>query len=359
MTAVRPVLIVGNDGGTNIGASLLRAANALGIPAELTDARSAYDAPRAVARFNWWVRGRRPTRLGAFSESVAKRWRNDPPSTVIAAGLAPLDARALADARHHGIPTAVYLTDDPWNPAFRSQWFLDALPLYDRVFTPRRSNIPDLIRHGCRSVEFLPFGFDQELFFPDPPSASEASRYAADVFFAGGADNERRPFLAALLANGVEVALYGDYWERFAETRPVTRGHGSPKELRHAIAASKVCLGLVRRANRDGHAMRSIEVPAAGGCFVVERTREHEDIFGADGEAVTYFDDIDGMVRETRRLIADEPLRHRLATRAREIVERGHFTYEDRLRTLIGKTNHGFGEAPSAKPRASSLEAAP
>ena len=125
------------------------------------------------------------------------------------------------------------------------------------------------------------------------------SRYAADVFFAGGADNERRPFLAALVANGFDVALYGDYWERFAETRPVTRGHGSPKELRHAIAASKVCLGLVRRANRDGHAMRSIEVPAAGGCFLVERTREHEDIFGPDGEAVTYFDDIEGMVRET------------------------------------------------------------
>ncbi len=141
---------------------------------------------------------------------------------------------------------------------------------------------------------FLPFGFDPELFFPDPPAATEVSRYAADVFFAGGADNERRPFLAALVANGFDVALYGDYWERFAETRPVTRGHGSPKELRHAIAASKVCLGLVRRANRDGHAMRSIEVPAAGGCFLVERTGEHEEIFGPDDEAVTYFDDIDG-----------------------------------------------------------------
>ena len=338
MTAVDPILIVGNEGGTNIGASLLRAANALGIPAELADARSAYDAPRAVARFNWWVRGRRPTRLGAFSASVTERWRQSPPSSVIAAGLAPLDARALADARRHGIPTTVYLTDDPWNPAFKSQWFLDALPLYDRVFTPRRSNVADLIRHGCRSVEFLPFGFDQDLFFPDPPPADEASRYAADVFFAGGADKERRPFLAALVANGVDVALYGDYWERFAETRHVTRGHGSPKELRHAIAASKVCLGLVRRANRDGHAMRSIEVPAAGGCFLVERTREHEDIFGPDGDAVTYFDDIEGMVRETRRLLEDGARRERLRARALDVIARGQFTYEDRLRTLMGQT---------------------
>jgi spore maturation protein CgeB len=340
--AVGRLLIVGNDGGTNIGASLLRAACALGIPATLADARKAYDAPRAIARFNWWVRGRRPTRLTAFSESVAEGWRNERPSTVIAAGLAPLDARALGDARERGIPTTVYLTDDPWNPAFKSQWFLDALPLYDRVFTPRRSNVADLVRHGCRSVEFLPFGFDRELFFPDPPPAADVSRYAADVFFAGGADSERRPFLAALVAHGFDVALYGDYWERFAETRPVTRGHGGPKELRHAIAASKVCLGLVRRANRDGHAMRSIEVPAAGGCFLVERTREHLDIFGPDGDAVTYFDDIDGMVRETRRLIEDEPRRERLRARALDVITRGQFTYEDRLRTLIAQA----GQAP-------------
>ena len=52
VTVTAPLFIVGNDGGTNIGASLMRAASALGIPAELADARAAYDAPRAVARFN-------------------------------------------------------------------------------------------------------------------------------------------------------------------------------------------------------------------------------------------------------------------------------------------------------------------
>jgi hypothetical protein len=335
MTA-ESVLIVGNDGGTNIGASLFRGARALAIPAELADARAAYDAPRAVARFNWWVRGRRPTRLSAFSRTMVERWRAKRPSRIVAAGLVPLDARALEDARARGIPTAVYLTDDPWNPAFKSQWFLDALPLYDHVFTPRRSNIADLARHGCRSVNFLPFGFDPELFFPDPPSGVDFPHYEADVFFAGGADDERRPFLTALLAQGFRVALYGDYWDRYVETRPVTRGHGGPKTLRHAIAASKVCLGLVRRANRDGHAMRSIEVPAAGGCFLAERTPEHEDIFGPDGEAVTYFSDIDAMVREARRLIDDASRRARLRARALEIITEGHFTYADRLQTLMG-----------------------
>ena len=85
--------------------------------------------------------------------------------------------------------------------------------------------------------------------------------------------------------------------------------------------------------------MRSIEVPAAGGCFLAERTSEHEDIFGPDGEAVTYFDDIDGMVCETLRLIEDAPRRERLRARARQIVADGHFTYQDRLQTLMGLTD--------------------
>ena len=81
-------------------------------------------------------------------------------------------------------------------------------------------------------------------------------------------------------------------------------------------------------------------------------------MFGPDGDAVTYFDDIDGMVRETRRLIEDQPRRERLRARVLDVIARGKFTYEDRLRTLIGQTNPGFAEASSPKTHASSLESA-
>jgi glycosyltransferase involved in cell wall biosynthesis len=254
---------------------------------------------------------------------------------LIATGLAPIEAATLRAARDRGIPTAVFLTDDPWNRAFRSEWFLEALPHYDRVFTPRRSNLADLCAHGCRAVDYLPFGYDPELFFPDPPPDDDRERFVCDVFFAGGADRERRPFIAALVAAGLSVGLYGDYWERFPETRPIARGHAAPRELRHAIAAARVCLGLVRRANRDGHAMRSIEVPAAGGCFLVEHTAEHEEMFGADGQAVMYFEDEAGMVRAARQLVGDAALRGRLAEAARHIIVSGRFTYRDRLLTLL------------------------
>jgi hypothetical protein len=339
MTPGPPILIVGHDGGTNIGRSLIQAAHALGREAELADSAAAYAAPRAIARVNWWLRGRRPTHLRAFSAGVRDRCRRMQPSVMIATGLAPIDAVTLRDIRAQGVTTVNFLTDDPWNPAFRSTWFLDALPFYDRVFSPRRSNIADLVRHGCSSVDYLPFGFDPALFFPEAPPVADRARYSADVFFAGGADVDRRPFIAALLAEGLTVALYGAYWDRYSETRVAARGHGHPQELRYAISEASVCLGLVRRVNRDGHAMRSIEVPAAGGCFLAERTDEHLEMFGPDDEAVTYFDDVQSMVQATARLVQDEPRRRRLAARGHAIIRDGAFTYVDRLMTLAGITD--------------------
>ena len=47
------LMIVGNAGGTNVGASLDRAASSLGFTSTLCDARSASAAPRLVSMLNW------------------------------------------------------------------------------------------------------------------------------------------------------------------------------------------------------------------------------------------------------------------------------------------------------------------
>jgi len=138
------LVIVGNDGGTNVGASLLRAAQSCGLSAVLVDARRAFAAPKIVGRVNWWLRGRRPTRLASFGREVVEVCRARQPRWLVTTGLAPVDRRALEAVAAVGVETINYLTDDPWNPAFRSAWFLEALGGYRRVATVRRSNIRDL-----------------------------------------------------------------------------------------------------------------------------------------------------------------------------------------------------------------------
>ncbi len=329
------VVIAGNDGGTNIGASFLRAAPALGVDAELSDTRRAYEGSRLLARVNWWLRDRRPSRLREYSDELIERCRRVMPTALVATGLAPIERRALDKLRAMGVETINYLTDDPWNPVLRSAWFLDALNAYDRVFSVRRRNLDDLRRAGCRHVEYLPFAVDPALSFPETANAREMAAYRSDVCFVGGADRDRVPFIAALRNAGLAVALYGDRWDRYPETRSAWRGHASPGVLRKATAAAAVSLCLVRRANRDGHTMRSFEVPAMGGCMLVEETDEHRDLFGENDVVVRYFQSAGGLAQAAAGLLANPSLRRRLAAAALAWIGAHRHTYRDRLHTML------------------------
>jgi hypothetical protein len=229
-----------------------------------------------------------------------------------------------------------YLTDDPWNPAFRARWFLEALPMYDMVFSARRANMAALERLGCPAVRYMPFGFDPKLCYPQLADAGESNRLKADVLFVGGADSDRAPFIAALADAGFALALYGGGWERFPKTAPYRRAYADPQTLRQATATAKIALCLVRRANRDGHVMRSFEIPAIGACMLVEDTEEHREIFGPDGETVVYFRSIPEMIDKSRWLLDRPAERQRLAAAAHSRILAGCHTYQDRLAAMLG-----------------------
>ena len=244
-----------------------------------------------------------------------------------------MNAEALRKIAEAGVATASYLTDDPWNPSSHSAWFMNALPHYDYVFSTRTSNLRELESMGCQNVSYLPFGFSPEIHFPEAPPLGE--RFDADVVFVGGADKDRLPFLRALIGADVSVELYGGYWNRYKATRPYAKGHVDPQRARWAIGAGKVAPCLVRRSNRDGSSMRTFEVPAMGGCAIVEDTQEHRDLFGTEGAHVLYFGTPEQLVEKCKILIQDEAERHRLAESVRRFITDNGHSYTDRLKTML------------------------
>ncbi len=330
MTAPR-VLIVGNPEEVHVGRHLLRAAGELGVAAELIGVAAAWGGPAAVRRALWaW--DRRPYHLRRFGRQVLERCERFAPTAVVVTGISPPGADALRELAVRRISAVNFLTDDPFNPAHRARWFDQALPEYRVVFTPRRSNAADLKSAGCRQVTYLPFAYDPGDHRRDPPTEQVAS----DVLFVGGGDADRVPLAERLVAAGIRVALYGGYWDRHPATAPAHRGVGDAATIRTATASAAVCLILVRRANRDGHVMRSFEAAACGGCMLVEDTAEHRDLFA---DSVTYFRTPVEMVNQARQLLAD-PARRRDSADAshRRIVTDGANTYADRLRTILETT---------------------
>ena len=334
------LLLVGNSDPVQIGAHLLHAGKELGVETTFCNMADAYVGPLWKNRVNWWLRGRLPTRLREFSAQVLQTCRDVRPTFLLSTGIAPIEETTLKEIGEMHVTRLNYLTDDPWNPVHRASWYFRAVLQYDYVFSPRRVTLSDLRGLGCLSACYLPFAYAPEIHFPEPP-ANEAERadLETDVVFAGGADRDRVPYMQALLQAGFKVALYGGYWERYPQTARVARGHIDPVTLRRAVSAAKVSLCLVRRANRDGHVMRTFELPAMGACMLTEDTIEHREIFGDDGEAVVYFNTRDEMVNKLRWLLTHDDERRRLAGAAHRIITKSPNTYHDRLAAMLERAS--------------------
>ena len=297
-----------------------------------SDVRCAY-AGSEWARALLWRCCHRPLRLARFSKEVLAACCRHKPALLLTTGLAPLRSVELAKIGALGIVRMNFLTDDPWNPVHYAGWFLESLREYDHVFSPRRENLKDLRDHGCKQVHHLPFAYSPDVHFPE--NSPSISIDVPDVVFAGGADADRLPYVRALASAGLKMSLYGGYWDRHADLRAYWHGHAGLAAIRHATSAAKIVLCLVRLANRDGHAMRSFEVPAMRGCMLAEDTSEHREMFGPNGEAVTYFRSIPEMVDRARWLLQNEGERKRLASAAHRRITGGRNTYPDRLQTML------------------------
>jgi hypothetical protein len=326
------IALVGLSGGTHLGGSFARAAKDLGIATVRLDADEAFRAPRLLRAVSWRFAGRRPPRLGRFSADVVEACARESPDILVALGTASLSRSALQRLRSMNIACIAFSSDDPWNKAVRAAWHLAALPAYQVIFTPRRANLEEFRALGCADVRYLPFGFDEELF---NPSRAAVDAPSWDVLFVGGADRDRITFMSEFLRSGLRTALVGGYWDRFPETRSSALGFKTPQELCAMTAAAKVNICLVRRANRDGHVMRSFEIAAAGGCMLAEDTDEHREIFGPDGESVLYFRNAREAAEYASLLLAKPAERARLSTALRARVGVPKNTYRARLLTML------------------------
>ena len=161
------------------------------------------------------------------------------------------------------------------------------------------------------------------------------------MLFVGGCDGDRLPLISAIIDAGLNVALFGGYWNRHSKTRSYWRGIADQDTIRAASAATRVCLCLVRRANRDGHVMRSFEAAAIGGSILAEDTADHRQLFGPENEAVRYFQTVEELVQQAKVLVADAEGRLRLSAQLRDRLTAGRNTYADRLAEMLRLVERG------------------
>lgn len=330
------LIIVGGATGTDVARSLLLAAPSRGLQAFFVDQSRAMQAPWFIRQICWRLLGRRPPLLKRFSEGVVVEALARGAHVLVCTGASPLISNDLVRLSSLGIRTVNFSTDDPWNNAHRAQWYLDALPYYTKVFTPRRSNIADFLKLGCADVRYLPFGYDDYLL-SELVSQDFAGLVIGGALFVGGADKDRAAFFSDFLSYGVPLTLVGAYWNRFPKVKACSLGHKAPAEVVRLTKVTAVNICLVRRANRDGHVMRTYEIAAIGGFMIVEDTAEHRQIFGREGDCVLYFSTPEEAASKARWALGVPDERKRMAAQAMALIRRSGNSYGDRLEYMVSQ----------------------
>ncbi len=326
------LLLVGNSETFHVGYHIACAARSLGWTCTVQDSRTAYRS-KLWQKILWRI-DRIPVRIAGFEKEVLNAARQFKPDLVLTTGIAPLRRTALEELAGLSCGVANFSTDDPWNRQHRCRWFLNALPSYDFVFTPRHANISEFQSRCTRkktSVSQLHFGYNPEVHFVEPNL--EPGRNC-DVLIVGGADSDRIPYAASLTAVGLQVTAYGGYWQQTGISGLKAAGHADVTELRKATRSAKTNLILVRRANRDGHVMRTFEAWASGGCLLVEDTQDHRAIFGAEGEKALYFKTSAEAAQKAGFLTSNPSQRKKLLDNLNNESSLAMHTYAERLRAV-------------------------
>lgn len=339
------LIIVGQDGLTHVGGSFRRAALKHGLDVVFFDIRESHSKYSIINSLLWRLTDHKPAKLRFFSSTVAAYCKNHHPNFLLTTGSAPLMANDLRIIKQCETITANFSTDDPWADSHRSRWQLDSLASYDFIFTPRLANLDEFNRLTRRNVYYLPFGYDNELSYQLSDTIQCPSE-SHDVLFVGGADRDRIELIKPIINAGLKIGLVGGYWDQNPVTQPFALGIKAPVEINRLTKNAKINLCLVRRSNRDGHVMRSFEIAACGGCMVVEDTKEHRNIFGADGVTVRYFSKTEDAISIIRELLINPAERARMGMAVFQRITSGRHTYEDRLETILKTVSLDSGRNP-------------
>jgi len=327
-------LIAGRFEEEQLGFHFQTACQTMGITHHVLNSKQAKSPFDLLNKLFWRLFDKSYVHQRRFQNELIRTCDQKKIELLIVLGNTPVSKETLETLKLQGVKTVNFLSDDPWNSNESSSWFMRSLPSYHLLTTPRKSNFAELKQLTSEAVIYLPFAYNPYTHFEEPPlSPNDEKLYGCDVMFFGGADKDRLPYVRELIEQGISLKLYGGFWDRFSDTRPFAMGIIPVSRLRKAVKASKIVLNLVRRANRDGHVMRTFEGPAMGGCMLNELTEEHIEIFGK--ENALFFSSLQDLTEKTLSLLGSPEIRARYCRLTQKKILSGNNTYLDRLKTIL------------------------
>ncbi|MEC0237687.1 glycosyltransferase [Paenibacillus kribbensis] len=255
-----------------------------------------------------------------------------------------LPVEQVAAVRQLGIPTAIWLTDDPYYTDTTTK----IVPNYDHVFT-LEMNCLELYRQlGCSSVHYLPFGAFPTHYFP----LSSPAPIRREIGFTGSAYWNRiyffNPIMPQLMARNTKIN--GIWWDRLPDYQlygdKIELGRWmSPVETNDSYNGSKIVINLHRSHQDDSVNNNVLKIPGVSpnprtfeicASCTLQLTDTRDDLarFYKPGEEIETYSSQQELLEKIEFYLTHEKERREIALRALERTLREH-TYGHRIDQLL------------------------
>ncbi len=247
---------------------------------------------------------------------------------------------AIFRKENPGAACVFYSGDDVMNPRNQTHYYREALPHFDIHFTTKTYNVAELEAMGCKRAMYIGNAYDPKTHRPMDLSSSDMQRYATDVGFVGGYEQDRWAHMRGLALAKLQVRIAGSFWERVdASAVPslsIMYGDLCGDEYAKAICATKVNLCFLRKVNRDLETTRSVEIPACGGFMLAERTEAHQALF-EEGKEAEYFETFDELLDKARFFVRHDSARSKIARAGYARCMGSGYSTHDRMGVMLAR----------------------
>jgi spore maturation protein CgeB len=270
-----------------------------------------------------------------------------------------LHAETIDELRRLGAKT-VHFTPDPY---FSLDWkrtrlMDEAMKAFDALVYCKSYERAQYERLG-KPVVYMPLGYCDEVHRPLP---SENVRWRCAVGFLGGWEPRRELLLHAVAAAGIDLKIWGRYWEflrdgkwtprrhvilrqlagkdrfRFHSDELLSRAHQGGEvyadDYARALTGSTIGLGFVRKVCPDQHTTRTFEIPACGSLLLADRTEEHQEFF-EEGMEAEFFASCEELLDKVQFYCSNDSARKRVADRGYKRCKQDGYAYVSRLRVAL------------------------
>lgn len=205
---------------------------------------------------------------------------------------------------------------------------------------------------------YMPLGFCDEVHRPQP---SDDPRWQCAVGFLGGWEPRRERLLHGVAASGVDLKIWGGYWDFLRDGRWTLRRHIILRQLAggdawkihpdalvartwqggevydddyaRALTGSRIGLGFLRKVVPDQHTTRTFEIPACGSMLLADRTDEHREFF-EEGREAEFFSSLEELLDKVRYYALHESTRQVIAAAGRQRCLGSGYDYLSRLKAV-------------------------